>query len=96
MDIPRDGALAFKQGFAGGVGDAQEPPHAEHAAPIDGPTPEQEYSAPTAELDRPRRSRTPAQPAVVGGMQTPGRPAQAEPADQSLVVLVWVSRAHPG
>jgi hypothetical protein len=96
MDIPRDGALAFKEGGAGDVGEAPEPPHADHRERDDGPTPEQEYSAPTADLDRPRRSPAPGVAAVVAGATTAGGPAPAEAPDESLVVLIWVSRGHPG
>jgi hypothetical protein len=100
MQIPREAVLSIKHRDPDGLDNAQEPPRAEPANPADGPTREQERSSPAAEVALPARATgAPVEPHPLrraAGNLPPGRPPAAEDADQSLVVLVWVSRPRPG
>jgi hypothetical protein len=84
MEIPLDAQLAIKTPDVAG----------------DRPTPEQERSTPAAE--DPARTRASSHRAGPGHQPeaerrgSPDRAASPEASDESLVVLVWVSRARPG
>lgn len=100
VEIPREAMVAYRAGEAGGVAEPAESPRAEQPTP-DRPTREQEYSTPIAELlERSQRARTRPdpdhRPSQSAAGQPGGRPSGTEQPDQSLVVLVWVSRPRPG
>jgi hypothetical protein len=95
VDIPRE-AFALRVGDAGAPGEA---PRADQGESAEGPTRFQEYSAPIAELlarKKPAGSGPGRSPRASGGQRPVGGPARPEDADQTLVVLVWVSRPRPG
>lgn len=98
VEIPRED-LAYRSGEVGAAGEAAEAPRAEQPSP-EHPTREQEYSAPIADqlLGRSKRAEGDRNrpPAASGSQRPGGGPRRAEDADQTLVVLVWVSRPRPG